>query len=630
MEHKLPPWLRLQHLADRDPRRAAHLAQRALEQISPDHPAYAWAACAYGYAAMRWERSDIAYQWLETACTLLAAQGHTMAVLHCRRALVMSTLLTPYHPIQHATIPDRLDGLIEVYNAAEHPLEAARTSIQRIWFLNMQGDPRDALATAEAIEHIIMQQGTPYDQGWLLRLRAHACTRLGQTELARRLLAQSIERFTQVRSPLELAKCWTVAADIDQRSQHYEQALENLDRARAIFQRLALPRRVVLCDVERGSVLGELGQLGSALTTTQHVLTMAEQFHMQFQVAISDMHLGNIAYHARLNDLALAAYRRAQRRFETINQPYYSLICGRNEALVLREEQQHAVALDLLVALAAEAQRLGDAIEAAENIFLRGQICSDMGQYDEACTYLQEAYRRFSVLDHPVQAGECLLEQGWLMLRHTRHPNLAAAQHALATAYTILAERPAYQWRAAFGLGYCAELQGHHAAALAQYLTASRTVATLRVSLASEHASSNIFRQATELYQHALRLAVRLGHLDMVLNLAEQQRAVALYVQRDRPALHIPPHLQATYEQQRTHLRSLIGADRTGTAFADALTAYLDTLLRVRHSATLDVAQPAPQLAIAALRARLSTAHPEGWMVLTYVDTGDRYPAATP
>ncbi|NJO04723.1 MAG: hypothetical protein HC876_03870, partial [Chloroflexaceae bacterium] len=55
---------------------------------------------------------------------------------------------------------------------------------------------------------------------------AHACTRLGQTELAAACWPNRLSDLSQVRSPLELAKCWTVAADIDQRSQHYEQALE--------------------------------------------------------------------------------------------------------------------------------------------------------------------------------------------------------------------------------------------------------------------------------------------------------------------------------------------------------------------------------------------------------------------
>jgi len=613
-----PACRRLITIAARDPRRAVLIARHAMAQIPPDaHMRQAWACYTLGWTLVQWERLAEATMVLHQAHQLFSQLHQTLPLLHCQRAILQVSLLDGTESAQQTD----WEALATAYTTAGALLEAARTRISQIWHLNLLGRPQEAGMLAEQIAPAI-RAGTYDDQGRLHRVQAVAYGNMGMLNQAQEHIAAAIGCFTQIHARIEIAKCRGERAWIFQRSEHFSAALQDLEQARAVFQHCAMPLRVTICERDRGLVLSRLGQYDQALTTTLHARSQLIALEQHAAAATCDINLGIIAYYSGLFDLARAAYQRALAVYTERGIQRLQAVCQRNQALALLGQNQSAAALEIAARTEKFLQMLGEQMEEAEVILVRAMALRSLHRSAEAAVAFQYAYHIFTTLGISPGAAKCQLEQGWLYLEQA-DPD--AAQRCLSAAQEILAERPMHTWRIAYGLARCAEMQGYPDLALAHYQAACTLVARLRRRLASEHASSGQFVQAESLFSDALRLAANQHNPELVLLIAEQQRALALQRQVEGGPFHIPADLQDQYETVRANVRVLleqITTDRTLVSdelLTTTVATYTDLLLQARHITPLPDPIPDMTLDLDDLRQQFTHAFPDGWMALIYV-----------
>lgn len=618
----LPPrYTRLITMTSRDPRRAVLCARRCYAQTdSADGQEHAWASYTLGWTLLQWERWQEAEPFVQQALAYFQQHQHQLPVLHCRRALL---LIRAQAAPTEVVLTDWAE-LADAYAAAGATLAAARVRLHQIRQLHLSGRSTAALALARQIAPQL-QAGTGLDRGRLARLMAVASCAMGDLKAAQTHIETALRCFASERARFEIARCWLERSGIWQHTENFTAAQHDLHRARRVFQHHAMPYLVAICDRDLGLIAARLGHYDQALMLTLQARAQLLALGQMVPAATCDMNLGIVAYYCGLFDLAWAAYRRAQVIYASHGRQRMQLVYQRNHALMLLAQNQAAAALDLLTTLEQPLQELDEQLELAEVVLAQALAQRDLAHYDDARALFQRAHDLFQALDIRPSVAKCLLEQAWLDLDQGA---ALVAQHRLEQAQPLLEQRPIYAWRIAYGFARCAELHRDPQTALAHYQTAGAIVAKLRHHLADEMASSRQFVQAQALFVAALRLAADQHQPELIVRLAEQQRALALQRQLAAGPFYLPPDQQPAYAELQATLRTLLNTmavrGRASDAALDrAVTDYSHLLLQARHIAPLPTTTPAVPLDLAALRQQWTAAFPAGWLALVYVWQGD-------
>lgn len=608
-------------MSSRDPRRAVQCARRRYAQIdSANGQEHAWASYTLGWTLLQWERWREAAPFVQPALAYFQQHQHLLPGLHCRRALLLiRAQATPTDVL----LTDWVE-LADAYAAAGDMLAAARVRLHQIGQLHISGQATAALALARQIAPQL-QEGTGLDQGRLARLMAVAGCAMGDLEAAQAHIETALRCFASELARFEIARCWLERSWIWQRAEDFAAAQHDLHQARRVFQHSAMPYLVAICDRDLGLIASRLGQYDQALALTLQARAQLLAVEQMVAAATCDVNLGIVAYYCGLFDLAQAAYRRAEIVYATHGRQRMQLVCQRNQALMLLAQARPAAALDRLTTLEQPLQDLDEQLELAEVVLAQALAQRDLAHYDDAHALFQRAHDLFLMLDIRPAAAKCLLEQAWLDLDQGA---ALVAQHRLEQAQPLLDQRPMYAWRIAYGFARCAELHDDPQAALAHYQTAGTIVAELRHCLADELASSRQFVLAQALFAAALRLAADQHQPELIVRLAEQQRALALQRQLAAGPFYIPPDQQPAYAELQATLRMLlndmvVSSQASDAVLDSAVTAYSHLLLQVRHIAPLPTTTPAVPLDLAALRQQWTAAFPAGWLALVYVWHGD-------
>lgn len=613
----LPPAVgRLQTLCDHDPQWAVRLARRLYRRMqNAPLPAETWARFLLGYALLRWERTAEAEQILQQVAADFAGLGCTKA-----------TLLTRYNLLQAQLLQGRGEQLLQEWktlandcDAANLPLEAAQVLMCQSWHCNLLGRPREALALAQIAQPLIDQQGSLADQGRLRRIMAASYSECGEADQALALIEEALIIFRQMAAPVELARCLVERSWHLQRKEIFDPALDDIKAAKDIFTTYALPFRTAICERHHGLLLSRLGRYDEALTATlQARQTFLELKHLD-GAALCDMNLGIIAYYSGLFDLALAAYQRAEVVYSTLNYQRSILVTRRNQALVLQAMGQTTSALERLDALIPLAETIHEQSELAEIYHAQGQALRSLQQHRGALDRLLMAEALFARLNNHAAVAESRLEQGWVWLGRN---DFTMAQTCFHACQADLAQRPSHLWRARYGLARCAEGQGQPEQALTYYQKACTTVSQLRGRLVSEHASSGIFAQAQQLYYDALRCALALGEPEVVLSLAEQQRAIAL-ARQWQPSIADKRSLSYEDMASRNDLQRLPATHCTVEQLDALINTTVERWLKSRHQHSSVHDMPDITLDLELLRQLWTNAYPDGWVAINFIPCED-------
>lgn len=594
---------RLVALAEGDPRRAGRLALGWLAAPGLDG-ARLFAA---GWALLRWERLDAARDALAAAYAALPPTD-LAGRLRCRGALLTARQLGG----EGRRLQDQWEEHAGACEAAGAWGELARARCEQVAHLNLLGRPRAAWELAVAAHELVWAHGSPADRARHQHVAGVAANGCGELDRSLALLDGALAAFAQLGRPADLARVRFERSWLWQRREQYGPAEADLALALAAFRRFDLPLRVALCLRDLGLLARMRGDYGRAIARTVEARELFLALGRPDRAASCDFNLGGVAHMSGLHELAEAAYLRAEAAYTTLGDRAHALVAARNRAQLLCAQGRAGDALVTLEALAPAVAELGDALEDAELIAATAQALRLLGRPAAAAAALRHANERFLALGNRPAAGEALLDLAWLDLEGA---DSAAARAKLVQAQALIGPRPAHGWRVAYGLGRAALLDGDPGAALDHFARAIDTVAELRGTIVSEHASSGIYALARQLHLDALGLAADNGDPALVLALAEGQRSLTLARQMRAEAAAPPRELRARRIAARSVLRSTIEGSAGAPPLGAAIEQYLATLLQERHAAPVGAAPP-QALDLDAVRARLSAAYGAGWTVL--------------
>jgi CHAT domain-containing protein len=608
------PYKQILLLAERDPVAAVKQA-RQIEQHADaaDSCSQAWSSFTLGWSLLRSYELPAALVHLQHAHSAFQAIGQQEMVLHARRAILIAELAESA-VAEHDTAWDQLAA---DYRLAGHDRDAVRTQVHQIGYFNVIGLPQAALELGYLIEHQVQTRGTVDDRARWLRVMGLAYKHAGQLHQAQAHLEQAAALFGSLDYPVEVAKCWLEQVHVAERQGAFAQARNHLNAALAVFQTFKLWFLVAVCQKNLGIVASWLGKLDQALSLSLQARSTFVQCGQHEQAASCDLSLGNVALYSGLFDLAFVAYQRAQTTYMALGLRRQLLIAQRNQALVFAERGQFSAAYHMLCDLEVQVAALGDVLELAEVYQAQAQVLHRLGRYDAAVERLALAEHQLAHLGRQVGVAECWLERAQISL-HLGDPSTAEAW--LEATQEICEDQPIYTWRVLHSLGRCVEARGAIEAALDHYQTACNLIARLRHTLVNEHASSAFFRQAHEVYEDAIRLAVATHHPLLVLHLAEQQRALTHHQRLLSGHLHIPASLAASYQQQQQAVRNLLHTPATPDQYNSTLVEYIDLLLQLVHSDPWSERLPPVPPDIQDVRRACDRLFPQGWVVLNYIE----------
>lgn len=588
-----PPaaYVRLLRIAERDPRRAARLAPALL--AADNSP---WARYTHGLVLLRSERVAAARALLDAIEAPLPDLRYTQ--LLARQINGEGTTLEPDWA-----------ALVAAELHAGRLREAARALNEQVANLNVIGRHHDAYTLAQDSDELILMHGTPVDHARYYHVRGVAAGGSGALEEALADLDRAETAYRALRRPVDVARVRFERSWMYQRREDAAAAHAALEAALATFQRFDLPLRIAFCRKDLALSACLRGDYSAALAHIAQARTTAIAYERRDLLAYCEHHLGLVAHYSGLWDLALAAYAQAEAIYATRGQERLRLICIRNRAMVLNEQDRCAESLALLDTITTSVVALADQFEIAETDSVRARTLHGLGRTAEALAVLEAAEQQFRSLGHPAAADECRLNAGWIALDAGA---IAAAHINFQSIGASLRAQPWSRWRLDYGLGLVAAAQGDHSAALDHYYAAGAAVATMRRRLASEHASSALFAQAQRLYRDALHLAASNGDAVRVAAFAEQQRSLVVRRRLAEP-FAATPDIQQRREQAREQLQA--AAVGQATVVETALQHYIDALLQARHVAPPDDL-PEQSFDLEQMRAQLNQAHGRAWTVL--------------
>lgn len=622
----LPPaCARILAWCDRRPLRAEALARRLLAATPPASPDHPWALLTLGWCLMVRERLEEALTTLERAEEALAGVGATAGVLRARHGLLLVGLL---RRLSADALP-AWEALAEEYEAAGLAQEAAGTRVGQVRCLAMLLRGPEALALGHAIRPAVEAHAGPRELALLDRMLGIAYALTGDTPRAEQSLAAAEAAFRRLRLPGELARAWAEQATMAlQQREDPHTAWSLYERAAQVFRRLDMPLRLAYMDKNLGHTATRLGQTDKAIAHLLAARSAFAAFGLPLNVADCTLNLGITAFFSGLFELALASWRQAETTYARFDIPLLALVSRRNQAEALVRLGQLDAAADLLAALVSVATELNSQTDLGEIFHVQGELFHARGAYEAARIALTQAEQIFAALPSRPGVARARLAQGWLALDTGA---VAEAEERFRQALDGLETSPTFRWRAVYGLGRCAEQRAAPQLALERYREACAGVAHLRSRLAEAHASGALFREARTLVDDTIRLAAAQGEALTVLQVAEQQRAMALQQQIQREPHILPPALRADYEARRADLRAAALGGAQGPELEAALKAYLELLLHGRHAALPARSEEGPgrALDLDALRALLGAQYGDAWTALIYVSTDEQLVALT-
>jgi tetratricopeptide (TPR) repeat protein len=440
MELSIPPSCgRIAILAQRHPRRAARLAERALHHTRIEAITHAWARYTYGWALLCWERIDAARAQLLVALEHFGS--HQAGALRCRYALLLADQLQLARPQLDRDFAE----MSMQYMALGAPLESARISIEHARHLTVLGSPRAAEILLDQAAPALAG-GTPIDLARLDRIRGVAANARTDFPRAAALLTRAEQVFLAQRHPIDAAKCWLEQAWLALRQEQLDVAEAGYARAERVFLAHDLPLQQAFCAKNMSLLMAKRGAYNQAMQASLRALAAFIALGRAGDIGACQLHLGNIHFYTAGWDAALARYLRAEAIYNNLGMHGYCLLAQRNRAMVYRAQGRHAEARALLTIVEAQAHQLDAMLEVAEVRSLEAAILAESGAWEQAAQCFGAARALFAQHQNHHGVAECDLELGWIALAQGQ----TALAHALFQAsIPTIAGVSTTGWRAA-------------------------------------------------------------------------------------------------------------------------------------------------------------------------------------
>ncbi len=415
------------------------------------------------------------------------------------------------------------------YAAREDDLSVARLQSNRVFALTNLGRHREALALAEAARQGLVAAG--HGEGiYMATLEMNvgvACRQAGR----------------------------------------YDEALAAYERGRAIFEKLGNAVQVARMDINRSKVLEKLDRFREAAALLEAARTALLAQDVALDVARADLNLAHLDFRRGRYRGALEVYARARDGFAALDnemevaavdfyrsQVYLALnlfpeaheLAGRARQ-VFAERGMARYALQATARQAAAARGLGDVAgaltlfeqaragleerrEAVEVAFVdlqRAALLRQAGQLQAALDTARsaaETLERHGLAVRLAQArltmADCLLEVG--------RAEEAAPLYTAALEVAEREELAALAYRGRYGLGQAAEASGDDETAGRNYEAAVAHLEAIHRDLRVDEFQASFMDDKLEVYEAAVRLALRRGDVKAAFDYVERAKAGAL------------------------------------------------------------------------------------------------------
>ncbi len=296
----------------------------------------------------------------------------------------------------------------------------------------------------------------------------------------RPILEECKEWLTLARADLNLA---TLSFQLGR----YHKAWEYYKRAREGFERLGNEMEASIVDLYHSQVYLDLNLFPEALELAQNAQPILERLGLERYVALAQFHQASARWGLGEAQAALELFQQARDFFVTHQGKSWAALVDLDRIALLRATGRPAEALGVAQQAAEVFAQEKMTIRLAQTRLLMAECYIDYGQPALAQSLCQ------AVLDLPPE--QCL-------------PTLA--------------------YRASYGLGRVAEMQGQAEHAHTHYQAAFQAIETIRQTLRVDEFKASFLEDKLAVYQALVRQSLEMGRWEQALDYVERSKSSAL------------------------------------------------------------------------------------------------------
>ena len=435
------------------------------------------------------------------------------------------------------------DQAANLFQAAQHPVEAARTRIGQVSALKYVGRFDEALHLAETARQVFITAGDTLSLAKIEMNLGNLYARRGQHQSALEHFEQALAAYEAVGDSLHAAFAHVNQANVLTLLDDFVAAEERYDQARVILNAADLRSTVAMVDHDVAFLLHARGQYAAALKRFESARTTFTALAVPAKIAYMDLNESDVYLDLNLPDDALRLAWHAEHTFREIKMDFEVARAQLNQAAAVARLGEHNRALLLL----REARELftqhGNETWLAHTDLQQAEVLSRMGARQRAhalCLYVAEIYQQLGLKTK--QAYATLLAADQFVHEGYWKPALARLEQVRVLLNDVNA--PWLNYRLEAGCGQAHEGLGQAALALENYRRAAELAEHMAVTIPAEEQRTAFVADKQIPYEGLVNLMSSTAP-DVAFGWAERAKSRALV---DLLAAGVRPRLRVTDE----------------------------------------------------------------------------------
>lgn len=425
---------------------------------------------------------------------------------------------------------------VEAYQAAEATyaargdgLSVARLQSNRVFALTNLGRHREALALAEAARQELVAAG--HGEGiYMATLEMNvgvACRQAGRYDEALTAYERGRAIFEKPGNAVQVARMDINRSKVLEKLDRFREAASLLEAARATLLAQDVALDVARADLNLAHLAFRRGRYRGALEVYARARDGFAALDNEMEVAAIDFYRSQVYLALNLFPEAHELAGRARQEFAERGMARYALQATARQAVAARGLGDVTRALALFEQARAGLKARGEAVEVAFLDLQRAALLRQAGQLQaalDAARSAAEALERHGLAVRLAQArltmADCLLDMG--------QAKEAASLYTAALEVAEREELATLAYRARHGLGRVAEISREDEAASRHYEEALAHLEAIHRDLRVDEFQASFMDDKLEVYEAAVRLALRRGDVEAAFDYVERAKAGVL------------------------------------------------------------------------------------------------------
>jgi CHAT domain-containing protein/tetratricopeptide (TPR) repeat protein len=427
-------------------------------------------------------------------------------------------------------------GCAEAYRAAEPAyaargdhLSVARLQTNRVFALTNLGRQQEALELAEKGRRGLLAAGQENSRFMaVLDMNVGvACRQAGRFEEALAAYEHGRDLFETLGDPVQMARMDINRAKVLEKLDRFREAGSLLEHARAVLSDHNVALDVARADLNLAHLAFRRGRYREALSVYIRAREGFAALDNETEVASVDFYRAQVYLALNLFAEAYELAGHGRQVFAELEMTRYAIQATAIQAAAARGQGDLAPALVLFTEARSGLQERGEGIEVA---FLDLQLAALLGQDGQHQAALDTARSAAETLGHhgiSVRHAQSQLLQADCLFDLGRRDE-AALLYDDALAVAEGEGLPALAYRARYGQGRVAEAGGDDETAARRYEAAIASIEAIHHDLGVDEFQASFLDDKLEMYEAAVRLALRRGEVETAFGYVERAKAGAL------------------------------------------------------------------------------------------------------